>query len=79
MDPRWMRGRERGRFRGRFNIDYCPMRARSTSNESIRAQDSLVHVYAFIRISRTIRRKAHMKRMDTEEDKVIYFLKKKSQ
>lgn len=33
--------------------------ARSTSNESIRAQDSLVHVYAFIHISRAIHRKTH--------------------
>lgn len=36
--------------------------ARSTSNESIRAQDSLVHVYAFIHISRAIEK--HIKPMD---------------
>lgn len=56
------------------------MRARLTSNESIRAQDSLVHVYAFILISRTIHRKTHKTNGHTfEEDNVrsYFFFREK--
>jgi len=56
------RKRKKRIFRGRFNIDYCPMRARRTRHQTnpFARKIPSVHVYVFIHEShvfRTIRRK----------------------